>query len=152
MSRLRIKRAVRGDLPGVLSLLEENGLPPDGLEDHLATTLVAREGERVVGSAAVELYGPHALLRSVAEGRSGVRLGGRLAGEALGLARERGATAAYLLTATGTSSVSVSLPSSARRCPKGCAAPSSSSPPARRARGRWPSPSAPAPRRARAVG
>ena len=86
----------------MLSLLEDNGLPPDGLEDHLATTLVAREAGRVVGSAAVELYGHHALLRSVAvaEGHRDGGLGRRLAGKALGLARERGASAAYLLTET----------------------------------------------------
>ena len=85
--------AVHGNLPGVLSLLEEHGLPPDGLEDHIGTALVARKGERVVGSAALELYGSGALLRSLAvsKDRRGERLG-------QSLARECGAARAYLLT------------------------------------------------------
>jgi amino-acid N-acetyltransferase len=53
----------------------------------------------VVGSAALELHRSGALLRSVvvAADRRGQ---GRLAGEALALARERGAERAYLLTET----------------------------------------------------
>jgi len=58
--------ASRDELPGILELLQEAGLPPDGLADHLSTTLVARQEGRVVGSAALELYGRAALLRSVA--------------------------------------------------------------------------------------
>ena len=94
--------AVRGDLPGIPSLLGARGLPPDGLEDHLGSTLVARESGRIVGSAAVELHGPHALLRSVAvDGRHrGGGLGRRLTREALELARSRGAPEAFLLTET----------------------------------------------------
>jgi hypothetical protein len=41
-------------------------LPVDGLTDHLATTVVAREDGWIIGSAALEMYGEHALLRSVA--------------------------------------------------------------------------------------
>ena len=94
--------AAREDLPGILSLLGVSGLPPDGLEDHLGSTIVARESGRVVGSAAVELHGPHALLRSVAvDGRHrGGGLGRRLTREALELARSRGAREAFLLTET----------------------------------------------------
>jgi amino-acid N-acetyltransferase len=55
-----------------------------------------------VGSAAVELHGPHALLRSVAVdgGHRGGGLGRRLTREALELARSRGASEAFLLTET----------------------------------------------------
>lgn len=95
-----VEPAVRGDLPEILALLEANGLPPDGLEDHLGSTLVAREEGRVVGSAAVELYGSRALLRSVAvnEVYRGGGLGQHLTREALALARERGVSEAFLLT------------------------------------------------------
>jgi amino-acid N-acetyltransferase len=98
----RIGPAVREDLPGILSLLEDSGLPEDELEDHLGTALVAREGGRVVGSAALELHRSGALLRSVAveADRRGQGLGRRLAREALVLARERGAERVYLLTET----------------------------------------------------
>ncbi|ABG05788.1 GCN5-related N-acetyltransferase [Rubrobacter xylanophilus DSM 9941] len=97
-----IEPARRDDLPHILSLLEACGLPPDGLEDHLSTALVLRAGGRVAGCAALELYGPHALLRSVAvrpelRGRGAGR---RLTAAALSLARERGATSVYLLTQT----------------------------------------------------
>ena len=94
--------AGRGDLPEILALLGASGLPPDGLEDHFGSTLVAREFGRVVGSAAVELHGPHALLRSVAVdgGHRGSGLGRRLTREALELARSRRASEAFLLTET----------------------------------------------------
>ncbi len=97
----RVEPARGGDLPEILALLEESGLPKEGLEGrHLMLT--ARDGKRIVGSAALELYGSSALLRSVAvaDGRRGEGLGGRLIREALGLAREHGARHAYLLTET----------------------------------------------------
>ena len=91
--------AARGDLPGIPALLGVSGLPPDGLEDHLGSTLVARESGRILGSAAVELHGPHALLRSVAvDGRHrGGGLGRRLTRVVLELARSRGASEALFL-------------------------------------------------------
>jgi amino-acid N-acetyltransferase len=61
-----IAPATPGDLPQILELLERCRLPTAGLAEHLDTTLVARDGDRVVGSAALELYGAAALLRSVA--------------------------------------------------------------------------------------
>ncbi len=90
------------DLPAVLALLEENQLPKEGLVEHPVAVLTLREGERIVGSAALELYGASVLLRSVAvvSGRRGEGLGKRLTREALKLARERGAEWAYLLTET----------------------------------------------------
>ena len=61
-----IQAANSNDLPGILMLLEKSGLPQDGLSDHGATTLVAREDQAIQASAALELYGTVALLRSVA--------------------------------------------------------------------------------------
>jgi amino-acid N-acetyltransferase len=90
------------DLPAVLVLLERAGLPQDGLSEHLATTLVAREDGAIVGSAALELYDAAALLRSVAvdEARRGRGLGQRLTRAALDLAQRYGVTLVYLLTET----------------------------------------------------
>ena len=65
MTEIPIGPARREELPQILELLDEAGLPQDGLENHLSTTLVARLEGRVVGSAALELYGPAALLRSL---------------------------------------------------------------------------------------
>jgi amino-acid N-acetyltransferase len=92
--------AAEEDLPAVFSLLEEGGLPKAGLWEHLRTILVARECGEVVGSAALELHGEAALLRSVAVRRElrSRGLGRQLSGAALELASQHGAKAVYLLT------------------------------------------------------
>jgi len=97
-----IEPATSNDLPAILGLIERSGLPQDGLADHMAAALVARDGDRVVGSAALEMYGASALLRSVAVDASlrGQGLGRRLTQAALDLARQRGVTGVYLLTET----------------------------------------------------
>src|SRR5437879_1720344 len=93
-----------GDLPVVLDLLGRCNLPQAGLEQHLATTLVAREGVRIVGCAALELYGRAALLRSVAVEPSsrGLGLGAQLTHAALDLARAHAVQTVYLLTDTAS--------------------------------------------------
>ena len=102
MKEVFIGRASREELPQIVELLEDGGLPPDGLEDHLPTILVARLHGRVVGSAALEFYGTAALLRSVVVRRDlrGTGLGSRLTEAALRLSREFGVAEAYLLTET----------------------------------------------------
>ncbi len=99
-----IQPASADDLAEILALLTRSELPPEGLSDHLATALVAREGQTVVGSAALELYGPAALLRSVAveDGLRGQGLGQRLTRAALDLGRQHGAKTIYLLTETAS--------------------------------------------------
>jgi len=97
---------VQGDeITAVLALLAENDLPTEGLSAHLATTLVARDNGIIVGSAALELYGHAALLRSVAVSAThrGQGLGVRLSQAALALARQLGLTHIYLLTETAVS-------------------------------------------------
>lgn len=56
------------DLPVVLALLDRCAPPQDGLAAHVATTLAAYDGDRVVGSAALEVYGDAALLCSPRRG------------------------------------------------------------------------------------
>ena len=94
--------ATGADLPKILALLEACRLPGAGLADQLATTLVLRDDDAIVGSAAVELYGASGLLRSVAVDprRRGEGWGRRLTSAALELARRRGVTTVYLLTET----------------------------------------------------
>ncbi|MCA9927506.1 MAG: GNAT family N-acetyltransferase [Anaerolineales bacterium] len=93
------------EVTAVLSLLAVNGLPTEGLADHSATTLVARHQGAVVGSAALELYGRAALLRSVAVAAAyrGRGLGQQMTNAALALARQKGVTHVYLLTETAVS-------------------------------------------------
>ena len=101
-SRNEIRPATAHDLPDIIALLETNKLPLASLQDHVATTLVARRNARIVGCAAVEIYGASGLLRSVAvDGtRRGEGLGHQLTQAALDLARARGLTSVYLLTTT----------------------------------------------------
>lgn len=102
MTVAAIERARSADIPAILALLAHNGLPVDGLADHIATTLVARHAGRVVGSAALETHVDGVLLRSVAVAphlhHQG--LGRELTSRALRLASELHAPAVYLLTTT----------------------------------------------------
>jgi amino-acid N-acetyltransferase len=90
------------DLTEIVSLLKLSSLPIAGIEQHLTTTLLARDGDGIVGCAAVEVYGNAGLLRSVAVAPShrGTGLGQRLTHAALDLAHARGVRNVYLLTTT----------------------------------------------------
>jgi amino-acid N-acetyltransferase len=102
MGTVTIGPATPAQFDQLAALLHASGLPVDGLRDHLDTALVALDGATVVGSAALELYGTGALLRSVAVAAShrGMGLGGRLVDAAISLAHEHGVTTLYLLTET----------------------------------------------------
>ena len=88
-----------------MRLLTDNGLPTDGLADHLGTTFVARIDDRVVASAALEFFSDGARLRSVAGERAlrGSGLGQQIVRAALELARQQGTRSVYLLTTTAES-------------------------------------------------
>lgn len=104
--------ATPDDLPAIHALVEASGLPLEGLDEHLASTVVARlspstavESTRqdpVAATATLEVYGDAALLRSVAvdERMRGRGLGHVITRAALDLARERGVRNVYLLTET----------------------------------------------------
>ena len=99
---MEIERATEQDLPAVLTLLERQHLPLDGVRDHTRTMVVARDDGHLVGVAAVEIYTGGALLRSVAvdPARQGRRVGHRLTEAALDIALEHGAEVVFLLTTT----------------------------------------------------
>jgi amino-acid N-acetyltransferase len=99
---MRIERAQPDDAEDVLRLVEQAHLPLNGLRDHLATTLVAKRDGHIVGTAALEVYADGALMRSLAVTREaqGRGLGHELTNAAVGLARELGAPAVFLLTTT----------------------------------------------------
>ena len=101
-SDIRIEPATRGDAGALLALMERAHLPTDGLSNHLDAALVARDGDRIVGSAAIEIYADGGLLRSVAvdADRRGTGLGARLTAAAIDEARRRKLAALYLLTTT----------------------------------------------------
>lgn len=97
-----IECATEGDLPGIRALLERLQLPLAGVDEHLTTMLVAREGGQIVGTAGLELYPDAALLRSVAvePDKQGKQLGHQLTAAALYLASKHGADTVFLLTTT----------------------------------------------------
>jgi len=98
----RIESADAVDAGVILDLVARNGLPLDGLREHLPTTVVARDNGTIAGTAALELYTDGALLRSVAVApeRQGQGLGRELTKAAIRLAEQRHAPAVYLLTTT----------------------------------------------------
>lgn len=99
---MAIDRATPDDVPAVEALLVAAGLPLEGAREALVTGVVGREGNAVVGAAAVEPYGEAGLLRSVvvAADRRGTGLGGALVTAVEDLAREMGERELYLLTDT----------------------------------------------------
>jgi amino-acid N-acetyltransferase len=91
------------DLPAVLSLLQRNGLPTEGVTaDALPDFVIAEENRRVLGVAGLEVYRESALLRSAAVEQSwrGSGVGRALIDRTLDLARERGIHDVFLLTTT----------------------------------------------------
>jgi hypothetical protein len=48
-----------------VALLTDAGLPIDGVPEHFSSFFVVDDGGKIVGAAGLELYGEHALLRSV---------------------------------------------------------------------------------------
>ena len=97
-----IHAAEASDLPAVRRLLETQHLPLDGIDEHVSTMVVAKQGSEVVGAAAVELYADGALLRSVVVNPmvQGQGLGHRLSDAALAIAKKRGQHTAFLMTTT----------------------------------------------------
>jgi len=100
VSELEIRAANGEDLNGVLALLGANGLPVEGVADHLKTFIVARDGDQLVGCSGAEAYSFVALVRSIAvdETYRGIGLGRRLTREILDRLSSRGVREFYLLT------------------------------------------------------
>jgi protein-tyrosine-phosphatase/N-acetylglutamate synthase-like GNAT family acetyltransferase len=91
------------DRAAVVRLLDDAGLPLDGLDDQFPGGHVVAERDGVpVGVAGLERYGDAALLRSLAVDAAarGTGLGRALTADRVLAAREAGATAVYLLTTT----------------------------------------------------
>jgi len=101
---MNIHTATAADIPDILALLKASALPVAGIEQHVETTLIARDNQKIVGCAAVEVYGQAGLLRSVAveAERRGEGFGERLTKGALEMARKRGVRDIYLLTTTAS--------------------------------------------------
>jgi amino-acid N-acetyltransferase len=102
---LTIRSAAPTDMPGVVSLLADAGLPHQDLHPQAsAQFLVACSGEKVVGCIGIECYASHALMRSLAVHpsfqRRGVAFNLVLAVEER--ARKQDTASIYLLTMSAT--------------------------------------------------
>ena len=99
---MHVERARQADVQEIEGLLAAAALPLDGAAEALETGVVARDGEAIVGAAAIEPYGDAGLLRSVvvAPDRRGSGIGGSLIDSSETLARELGIDELYLLTDT----------------------------------------------------
>ncbi len=99
---LTYRRANEADWPAIEALLQAARLPLDGAREHLGNFMVGEAGGEVLGVGGFERYGRIALLRSVAVAGSlrGRGIGEQLLEAVLGLARNEGVEAIYLLTTT----------------------------------------------------
>jgi amino-acid N-acetyltransferase len=99
---MRVDRAMPADEPAIEALLAQAGLPLDGAAAAFEHGVVARDANRIVGAAAVELYDGSGLLRSVvvAADRRGTGVGREVVRAAEDLARAEGIHELYLLTET----------------------------------------------------
>jgi len=97
---LTIQDGRPGDLDEVRALLTGVGLSTDGVVEHIADFLVARENGRLVATAALEDHGTAGLLRSVAVAPDRQRWGlaRYLTNASIERARGRSLAAVYLLT------------------------------------------------------
>jgi amino-acid N-acetyltransferase len=91
-----------GDLDQIKSLLDSASLPTLGVDEHIETFLVAREGRELVGAIGMEDYGEMALLRSavVVSDKRNAGIGTMLYNALIERARSRGVRKLVLLTNT----------------------------------------------------
>ena len=98
---MKIERLITEQLPDAKSLLQKNNLP---IEDINANTHLfgTYDGDTLVGMAGVELYGNHALVRSVCveETYRSKGMAELLTAQIENYAKQNGADSLYLLTTT----------------------------------------------------
>jgi N-acetylglutamate synthase-like GNAT family acetyltransferase len=99
----RIRQAAVSDLPGVIELLRESGLPVAGVEESFGDFVVADDDNgMIIGAAGLEMYQGAALLRSVVVAPSyrGSGIGVQLVEHLMATAAARGVAQLILLTTT----------------------------------------------------
>ena len=86
------------DFDAIASLLNKCNLPSNDLDQHLNHFITAKEEDRLIGCAGLELEGP--LLRSLAvdPDHRGCGIGGELCARLLAAAKLKGAREIFLLT------------------------------------------------------
>jgi amino-acid N-acetyltransferase len=99
---IQFRAATSADEPALRQFLEAEALPADDVTTSKQAFILAIEEGRIVGSVALEIVGPDALVRSlaIAPAHRGHGLGAALDGRAAGLARTMEVATLYLLTTT----------------------------------------------------
>ncbi len=100
---VRIRPAIKRDIVSVTALLDECGLPVDGLSDQFGEGYcIAVDEEKIVGAGGIEIYGDYGLLRSVAVSpqKQGHGIGNMIAENRVTWAMANGVHNIYLLTTT----------------------------------------------------
>ncbi|HEX9297950.1 MAG TPA: arsenic resistance N-acetyltransferase ArsN2 [Polyangiaceae bacterium] len=101
---LQIRGARPDDLSKIETMLATAGLPISDVREHLPGFTLAWSGSSLVGTAAIQRVGDHALLRSVcvSESLRGRGIASALCDHVLKRVRELGVKEAHLLTTTAS--------------------------------------------------
>lgn len=94
--------ATERDVPFIMALLEENGLPSSDIPEKRGSLFLARSDGSVVGAGGVEILGESGLLRSLAviQGERNRGYGRAVVRGLIHHARQAGVRELYLLTTT----------------------------------------------------
>lgn len=97
-----IERSVKSDLESIKTLLLDNNLPIDDLDDEGIQLFVARIGNSIVGVIGLEKYGPIGLMRSlvVRDLNKNQKIGEKLIHHLLKISHRVEIQELYLLTTT----------------------------------------------------
>ena len=95
-------KAQARDVERVRSLLASNNLPSEDIDAHIEDFILALLDGELAGCSGLEIYGRHALLRSVAVARHlhGKGIGRLLAAKITQYSSDKGVSELYLLTTT----------------------------------------------------
>ena len=102
MEEIKYYWAKPSDLAAIQDLLKKCDLPYEDMSPHLTNFMTAKIGDSVIGVNGIEIYGPDALLRSLAVDLSFRNRGisRELIARILARARQLGVKNLYLLTQT----------------------------------------------------
>lgn len=100
MDKISFTHATKTDASAIKELLNSCDLPTDGIFNLLDTTIVVKINSKLIGTVSIEIYGQHALLRSLAvatEARD-QSIGRKLFSQITELAQTLGVNQLFLLT------------------------------------------------------
>lgn len=105
MREIKILKASESDYKQITELLRNSNLPIKGVKEILDNTFVAKDGSKIIGCSALEIFNTTSLLRSVAVNKEYQRMGigFNLSNKAIELSKDKNIKEIYLLTETAES-------------------------------------------------